>query len=293
MNILGATLDHWGAANINTPNLVIDVDELPLDKMVYEEKQHIYRAEFDGYVSFFYYSGPGEGYAKAHFPIKMKDGTDKVLIGPWSSRAGAVNRYFPPCLDVIYIDEDGSRSTGSLSLSRALEALGLVQMEKWGYPQGYHFDLAMVYTKNGDIEYNPVLTKGSEPSQVLVDELTVAFAAELRLEDEVCKVLSDTSQAIFADILLLRMLDAPIDHVTKMRDRMREINALHHQLTSKPEKVFAGISKWAEDSEPAIFEEDEEVEVVREPQLPLIFEKVGEVIPDFDTILEHDGSQEV
>jgi len=62
----------------------------------------IYYAERQGWCMFFSYSKPGNGYGGSHIPIKMADGTDKTLIGPWSSRAGVINKLgLGPCAQVL------------------------------------------------------------------------------------------------------------------------------------------------------------------------------------------------
>lgn len=57
----------------------------------------------DGVVSFFSHTGGDKnegGFGGAVFNLTMEDGTEKVLRGPWSSRPGAMNQYFPHSVDV-------------------------------------------------------------------------------------------------------------------------------------------------------------------------------------------------
>jgi hypothetical protein len=98
---------HWYENFDNEPELMLLVDKLPdHDDLRYEKKGPLYFAEKDGYVSFFAYSQPGDGYGGRVFPIVLTDGTKMDLKGPWSSRAGAMNRAgFVPCLDVIITDD--------------------------------------------------------------------------------------------------------------------------------------------------------------------------------------------
>ncbi|HRR49605.1 MAG TPA: hypothetical protein P5293_06605 [Bacteroidales bacterium] len=91
----------------NDPQLQILVDKMPdFDDLLYEKKDGLYFAEKDGYVSFFVYTKPGEGFGGRVFPITLTDGTKVDLKGPWSSRAGVMNKAgFEPCLDVHLTDD--------------------------------------------------------------------------------------------------------------------------------------------------------------------------------------------
>ena len=91
-------MEGWG----NRPTIEIAVDKLPdRSEFRYEQRDSLYYAELDGLVNFFSYSRPGEGYGGRRFDLVMTDGSKKTLVGPWSSRAGAMNSYgFGPCLDV-------------------------------------------------------------------------------------------------------------------------------------------------------------------------------------------------
>ena len=90
----------------NLPTLEVLVDKIPdNDSLVYEQKGTSYFAEKDGYVSFFYYSGPGEGYGGRKFTINTKDGF-KDLHGPWSSNSVAMESAgFPKSVSVHLTDD--------------------------------------------------------------------------------------------------------------------------------------------------------------------------------------------
>lgn len=98
---------NWYEQFANSPVVELLVDKMPEhEPLRYEEKKCLYFAELDGYVSFFAYSQPDRGYGGRSFPIKMKDGRDMVLKGPWSSNAGEANRLgFTKCLDVHLTDD--------------------------------------------------------------------------------------------------------------------------------------------------------------------------------------------
>jgi hypothetical protein len=91
-------MEGWG----NRPTIAIAVDKLPdRSALRYEQRGSLYYAELEGLVSFFSYSRPDDGFGGRHFDIVMTDGSKKKLIGPWSSRAGAMNSVgFGPCVDV-------------------------------------------------------------------------------------------------------------------------------------------------------------------------------------------------
>lgn len=60
----------------------------------FEERQGLYRAQLGDFVKFYYYTKPGNGYGGMSVDITMIDGSKRTLKGPWSSRAGCVNRVF-------------------------------------------------------------------------------------------------------------------------------------------------------------------------------------------------------
>jgi len=106
MKVLNAKV-NWYERFANRPVLELLVDKISdADDFVYEERNCLFFAENDGEVSFFAYKGPGDGYYGRTFNIRMKDGSRKDLIGPWSSRAGCVNdNGFTKCLDVHFTDD--------------------------------------------------------------------------------------------------------------------------------------------------------------------------------------------
>ena len=123
---------EWYEKYANSARLEIGVDSIPdSNRLRYEQKGVLYFAELEGYVSFYSYTAPGDGYAGRAFPITMKDGTEKTLKGPWSSRAGVMSPVFRPVLDVVLQPEDNPypniRYGGHVALEFALEAIKLCE----------------------------------------------------------------------------------------------------------------------------------------------------------------------
>jgi hypothetical protein len=98
----------------NDPTLEILVDKMPdRSDLRYKKEGILYYAELDGYVSFFCYRGPGEGFGGRGFEITMEDGSQELLKGPFSSRAGVMNAAgFGPCVDVSITDNPESYERG-------------------------------------------------------------------------------------------------------------------------------------------------------------------------------------
>lgn len=90
-------LQNWA----NDPELVIKMTREDHDSnlagMLYECKHDHYWAEHQGLCHFYFYNGPSTGFGGRTFTLKMKDGTTKDLIGPWSSGYHNTNKWFPEC----------------------------------------------------------------------------------------------------------------------------------------------------------------------------------------------------
>ena len=108
MKVLEAKV-NWHEQFDNAPSLEILVDKLvDQSKLIYRQKNNLYYAEREGYVSFFYnVINDNKGYAGREFKLKMEDGIDAVTLkGPYSSRSGIVNSLgFGPCLEVAIVDD--------------------------------------------------------------------------------------------------------------------------------------------------------------------------------------------
>jgi hypothetical protein len=113
LKILKTKID-WMEGYANDPSIYVLLKNIPnLDELRYRERNNCYFAEKDGYVNFFHYVKPDRGFGGREFPIIMEDGTKKILKGPWSSRAGCMNRMgFAPCIDVFYTDNSKAWERG-------------------------------------------------------------------------------------------------------------------------------------------------------------------------------------
>lgn len=102
---------NWYEGYGNRPVLELVVDDFPdSHDLRFENRDHLYYAELDGYVEHFSWRGPKNcgGYGGSPFPIKMEDGRDVVLLGPWSSNHMAMNRAgFGPCMNVHFTKRNG------------------------------------------------------------------------------------------------------------------------------------------------------------------------------------------
>lgn len=129
MKIINAKVD-WMKDWHNYPVLQVLVDKIPkLDEMVYEERNGIYYSENGGYTHYLYYKSPGDGFGGSVFNLKMKEGSTRNLVGPWSSRAGCVNaQKFGFIMDVSITDDPKvfergyTFIAGAITLDLALEA---------------------------------------------------------------------------------------------------------------------------------------------------------------------------
>lgn len=133
MRITNAKID-WHAEFDNPPTLEVWVDETPYDQLRYEQRGSCYWGEHNGYVSFFHYSSPGEGYGGREFTLTMTDGSTKVLKGPWSGNEHSMAAAgFPMSYGVVFITPDAQfgerRTAGHLTEARFLEAFEFCKHE--------------------------------------------------------------------------------------------------------------------------------------------------------------------
>jgi hypothetical protein len=152
MKVLQARID-WMQQFANPPSLYILVDKMPTVHQ-YEQRGPLYFGENDGLVNFFAYSKPDQGYGGREFKLMMKDGSIKVLKGPWSSRAAVMNGAgFTPCQEVAITDDPCTWNRGhtfygsSVTLEVFKQAMALlpeadivIQHEK-DSPKNYRYEI--------------------------------------------------------------------------------------------------------------------------------------------------------
>jgi len=134
MRILDAQVD-WREDVGNDPRLEVLVDETPdRSDLRFEQEDGIWCAINNGYVEYFAWSGDGNdgGYSGRCFDITTVEGESVTLRGPWSSRAGCVNkRRFGPVVDVRLatdpevLERGYTFKSGTLTLSAAKQAIDL------------------------------------------------------------------------------------------------------------------------------------------------------------------------
>jgi len=134
MRILDCQVD-WREDVANDPRLEVLVDEIPdRSELRFEHEDRIWCGIKDGFVSYFAWSGDGNGggYCGQCFEVTTTDGEEVTLKGPWSSRAGCVNqRSFGPVVDVRLTDDPTVLERGytfrggALTLSAAKQAIDL------------------------------------------------------------------------------------------------------------------------------------------------------------------------
>lgn len=107
----------------------------------FEERSGIYRAQDGDVVEYFSYDKPGGGFGGREFTLDMVDGTQRTLIGPWSSRAGVVNKFFPdrePIIECVDMN----------NCVRAVTLRKLMQL-------GIRFELTEL--SGSDTQYKPII----------------------------------------------------------------------------------------------------------------------------------------
>jgi len=130
------------------PRFEVDllVDKIPdMSEMRFERKGTLWFCNHGGYVRYFGWTPPNNngGYYGRSFDIKMKNGEEVTLLGPWSSRSSEMNKAgFVPSLEVGITDEadvwerDGVLYAGAVTVEILEEALGekLIEVDSHGEP---------------------------------------------------------------------------------------------------------------------------------------------------------------
>ena len=101
---------NWNDGIANNPELQILASDIPtIDEMEFLRDGELFFSEKDGYVRFFTGNPdkPGRGFGGREFILKMCNGTQTKLIGPFSSRAAVMNAAgMIECMDVAITDSE-------------------------------------------------------------------------------------------------------------------------------------------------------------------------------------------
>lgn len=117
---------NWNLELANEPRLEILVDKIPsLNDLRYVRHPQfgLWYAEHEGYVNFYSWDGEKNegGYCGHEFPIKLANGNEVTLLGPWSSRVGSMNTAgFGPCVDVSLTDSSEAYKRGCTFFAAAV-----------------------------------------------------------------------------------------------------------------------------------------------------------------------------
>lgn len=174
MKILKSKID-WMLGWSNSAKLEITVDKIPeSDKYEFKDVggERLYYSNNEGLVSFL--SGhpdfPSTGYGGRKFELKMKDGPNHVLIGPWSSRSGVINKLFEPhCVEVVLYGSEGSfpglGCSSAMTIELATKCLKIVHpdlefqiVKKWDDEIYYEIDKELRNKYNITIDDTRVTT---------------------------------------------------------------------------------------------------------------------------------------
>ena len=149
---------NWWKDFANSPQLTIilaaGVSVPARSDYRYSKKGNLYYGfRGDHFVSYFSYSSPGKGYGGATWDITMLDGTKEEVIGPWSSRASAVNTQFPHCVDVTFKDSDRAMGvSGAVTLRCFIGVMASIKAPL------VHIDHKPGWaTLDGEISYEPAI----------------------------------------------------------------------------------------------------------------------------------------
>lgn len=167
---LQGMLDPFGRRYSNVPTITVYVDRLPTGFLWETDgKGSYYATNGEGWVKFLFHSGEPkiqQGFGGSKFDLEMRDGSLTTLIGPWSSRAGAMNTTFPHCVEVTCkepTDRYGGTVGFALELAKAAEVCKMIRPVDRDGAALFGVALAQVRGEgSGDIRYDPVIVKTRE-----------------------------------------------------------------------------------------------------------------------------------
>lgn len=153
-------IDHlsvdWCERWANRPRFLVTFEPAPPIEAYRELRDGILLSIVGERAEFLCYTGPGTGYGGRRIPIKMADGSRRVLIGPWSSNSGEVNTRVQEAEHVVEAVDDERYST-------AVTVAGILRYIDDHPDCG--FGLAQV-TWGGSIWYEPTLNGSVKADRV-------------------------------------------------------------------------------------------------------------------------------
>lgn len=156
----------WHPGFANAATFIVTVEGEWSEKgLRYEQRGDCYFGHLDGTVRFFAYSSPGRGYGGHAFNIQMMDGTEKKLIGPWSSRSSVMNKLgFEPSTEARIIDDRYSCIGGAVTIKALTSFLK-------AHPE-LNIKVIKTVDSSGEISYHPaeVQPDGSLKAKLWSDE---------------------------------------------------------------------------------------------------------------------------
>lgn len=129
MNVTGATIRH-DLRYANDPSLIVHVDETKdvVARLRYRKTSDRHGTSYlaidaeTGLANYLHHNPKNQnGYGGAKFVMKMEDGTEDHIKGPWSSRASVMCEAFDvTIMDVVFKTEEGHQYAGALQVSKAM-----------------------------------------------------------------------------------------------------------------------------------------------------------------------------
>ena len=231
--------------NLVLPRICVLVDTIPQSGFVFQEKDHIYRAEVDGLVRHFRFAGPGKGMDGAEFQVEMKDGSLRQIKGPWGLSAGYTSLFFDACMDVTLTDdpvlfEQGEGFQASLSVEKALDALRCIprgiQSNSWHLRVDYDIT-------SGEINILPFSAIGSSHTpQLYISQEALEWMGDFSMKETCEAVTSEIGQTLWEHLRVLRSLGIGGELHVSLRNSAVRLSQLAMALNqtkeiSKPEQV--------------------------------------------------------
>ena len=158
MNIIAIHVD-WRERYNHDPIFIITMDSEPLlyTALTFFSVGNYYIGEHEGYVRYFYKQGDQQeqGFGGTWYKLQMRDGTTKILKGPWSGAASELSLLWKPVLNVLLrtpkYNEKSSFLTGTFTKESLEPLLSILapDIELYGGDYGWY------PKKIGEVPKNP------------------------------------------------------------------------------------------------------------------------------------------